>query len=85
MTSTTTATRTFKPDEEITKLLNSLDPEENDLDKITNVTHKCLMVMSVRDASIMKKKNENEKIELDELIQRIYLEKLDLMRKELLK
>ena len=85
MTSTTTATRTFKPDEEITKLLNSLDPEENDLDKITTVTHKCLMVMSVRDASIMKKKKENEKIELDELIQRIYLEKLDFMRKELLK
>ena len=85
MTSTTTATRTFKPDEEITKLLNSLDPEENDLDKITNITHKCLMAMSVRDASIMKKENENEKIELDELIQKIYLEKLDLMRKELLK
>ena len=85
MTSTTTATRTFKPDKEITNLLNSLDPEENDLDKITNVTHKCLMVMSVRDASIMKKENENEKIELDELIQIIYLEKLDLMRKEVLK
>ena len=48
---TTTKTTTFKPEEEIEKLLNSLEPEENDVDKISKVAHKYLMVMSVRDAT----------------------------------
>ena len=84
-------TATFKPDEEITKLLNSLEPDENDIDKISKVTHKCLMVMSVRDATIImnNKKKEDEKIEdeinlFHELIQKTYLKKIDLMKKELL-
>ena len=75
------------------KLLNTLEPDENDIDKISKVTHKCLMVMSVRDASIImnnrkeKKKNENDEDEMNlfhELNQKTYLEKIDLMRKELL-
>ena len=83
-------TATFKPDEEITKLLNSLEPDENDIDKISKVTHKCLMVMSVRDATIImnNKKKEDEKIDeinlFHELIQKTYLKTIDLMRKELL-
>ena len=89
---TTTTKTTFKPEEEIEKLLNSLEPEENDVDKISKVTHKYLMVMSVRDATTkinnMKKdeKLENEdKINLfHELIQKSYLEKINFMRKELL-
>ena len=78
-------TAAFKPDEDITKLLNSLDPDENDIDKISNVTHKCLMVMSVKDATIAmnNRKEKNEKddddVEKDklfhELIQEIYLKK----------
>ena len=78
-------TAAFKPDEEITKLLNSLDPDKNDIDKISNVTHKCLMVMSVKDATIAmnNRKEKNEKddddVEKDklfhELIQEIYLKK----------
>ena len=91
MTSTTTATRTFKPEEEITKLIESLEPDENDVEKISKVTHKCLMVMSVRDAATImnNKKEKDEKIEdevnlFHELIQEIYLKKLDLIRKELL-
>ena len=75
------------------KLLNTLEPDENDIDKISKVTHKCLMVMSVRDASIImnnrkeKKENENDEDEMNlfhELNQKTYLEKVDLMRKELL-
>ena len=75
------------------KLLNTLEPDENDIDKISKVTHKCLMVMSVRDASIImnnrkeKKENENDEDEMNlfhELNQKTYLEKIDLMRKELL-
>ena len=90
MTETTT---TFKPEEEITKLLNTLETDENDIDKISKVTHKCLMVISVRDASIImnnrkeKKENENDEDEMNlfhELIQKTYLKKIDLMRKELL-
>ena len=75
------------------KLLNTLEPDENDIDKISKITHKCLMVMSVRDASIImnnrkeKKENENDEDEMNlfhELNQKTYLEKIDLMRKELL-
>ena len=86
-----TMTATFKPDEEITKLVKSLEPNENDIDKISKVTHKCLMVMSVRDATIImnNKKKEDEKIEdeinlFHELIQKTYLKKINLMKKELL-
>ena len=87
----TTKTTTFKPEEEIEKLLNSLEPEENDVDKISKVTHKCLMVMSVRDATtkINNMKKEDEKLENEdkinlfhELIQKSYLEKINFMRKE---
>ena len=37
---TTTTTTTLKPEEEIQKLMNSLDPEKNNIDKITEVTQK---------------------------------------------
>ena len=91
MTSTTTATRTFKPEEEITKLIESLEPDKNDVEKISKVTHRCLMVVSVRDATRMinNMKKEDEKIEdeinlFHELIQKNYLQKLDKIRKELL-
>ena len=86
-----TKTTTFKPDEEITKLITSLEPDENDIDKITNVTHKCLLVTSVTNASriMNNKKKENEKIEdkinlFHKLIQKFYLEKLNYIKKELL-
>ena len=89
---TTTTTRTFKPDDEIEKLLNSLDPEENDIDKISDVTHKCLMIMSVVSAAVIinnkkndeKLDNEEEMKLFHELVQKHYLEKIDFMRKELL-
>lgn len=59
---TTTTTTTFNPDNEIEKLLNLLDPEENDIDKISDVTHKCLIIMSVGFATVVinnKKKRKN--------------------------
>ena len=73
--------------------MNSLEPEENDVDKISKVTRKYLMVMSVRDATtkINNMKKEDEKLENEdkinlfhELIQKSYLEKINFMRKELL-
>ena len=74
--------------------MNSLEPEENDINKITKVTHESLMILSVADAAAIinnKKKDEKEELsEEDELklfheiIQKSYLEKLDFMRKELL-
>ena len=89
---TTTTTTTFNPDNEIEKLLNSLDPEENDVDKISDVTHKCLIIMYVRFAKVViNNKKEEEKLEEEEetklfhkLIQKHYLEKIELMKKELL-
>ena len=91
MTSTSTTTRTFRPEEEITKLIESLDPDENDIEKISKVTHKCLMVMSVRNAAMIinNKKKKDKKIEdeinlFNELIEKSYLKRLNKVRKELL-
>ena len=74
--------------------MNSLEPEENDINKITKVTHESLMILSVADAAaIINNKKKDEKEELSEenelklfheIIQKSYLEKLDFMRKELL-
>ena len=83
---------TFNPQDEINKLLNALEPEKNDIKKITDVTHKSLMILSVTDAAKVinnKKKDEksNEEDEMKlfhEVIQKSYLEKLDFMKKELL-
>ena len=89
-----TESTTFKPHEEIQKLLNSLDKDETDINKITDVTHKCLLIMSVRDAAILmngKKKENNddvvdEEIKLfDKIVQKSYLVKLALLEKKLLK
>ena len=85
-----TESTTFKPHEEIQKLLNSLDKDETDINKITDVTHKCLLIMSVRDAAILmngKKKENNddvvdEEIKLfDKIVQKSYLVKLALLEK----
>ena len=76
MTETTT---TFKPHEEIQKLLNSLDKNETDVNKISDVTHKYLLIMSVRDASKIintgeKTKNDDDNDEkmkmFDEIVQK---------------
>lgn len=84
----------FNLQKEINKLLMSLEPEENDINKIANVTHKSLMIMSVMDAAaIINKKKKDEKEELSEeddlklfheIIKKSHLEKLDFMRKTLL-
>ena len=87
----------FNVQNEINKLLNSLKPEETDINKIAKVAHKSLLMMSIRDVAIemkkRKKEKDGEKEELndedeiklfDEMIQKSYLEKLDFMKKTLL-
>ena len=86
----------FNFDNEINKQLNSLEPEETDINKITTVTHRTLLMMSMRDAVMEmrdKKKDEKKKEEEEEenevklfheLIQKSYLEKLDFIKKQLL-
>ena len=87
----------FNVQNEINKLLNSLEPEETDINKIAKVAHKSLLMMSIRDVAIemkkRKKEKDDEKEELndedeiklfDEMIQKSYLEKLDFMKKTLL-
>ena len=87
----------FNVQNEINKLLNSLEPEETDINKIAKVAHKSLLMMSIRDVAIemkkRKKEKDDEKEELndedeiklfDEVIQKSYLEKLDFMKKTLL-
>ena len=87
---------TFNFDNEINKQLNSLEPEETDINKITKVTHRTLLMMSMRDAVMeMRDKKKDEKKEEEEeeeneiklfheLIQKSYLEKLDFIKKQVL-
>ena len=85
----------FNVQNEIDKLMNSLEPEEKDINKIAKVAHRSILIMSVRDAVMEmreKKKEEEEgekndenEIELfHEMIQKSYLEKLDFIKKTLL-
>ena len=87
----------FNFDNEINKQLNSLEPEETDINKITKVTHRTLLMMSMRDAVMeMRDKKKDEKKEEEEeeeeneiklfheLIQKSYLEKLDFIKKQVL-
>ena len=86
----------FNVQNEIDKLMNSLEPEENDINKIAKVAHRSLLIMSVRDAVMEmreKKKEEEEEGErsdeneiklFHEMIQKSYLEKLDFIKKTLL-
>ena len=74
---------------EIQKLLTSLEPDETDINKITDVTHKCLLMMSVRDATLLTNNNgsidEQEKMKLfHEIVEKSYLIKLSLLEKKLL-
>ena len=85
-----TETETTNLDDEIQKLFNSLEPNETDVNKIADVTHKCLLVMSVRDAALIinnkaDSDDEEEKMKLfHEIIQKSYLIKLGLLEKKLL-
>ena len=86
----------FNIQNEISKLLNSLEPEETDINKIANVAHRSLLTMSIRDAVTememekrRKKEKNDEKEELNEdetklfeMIQKSYLGKLDFMKKK---
>ena len=86
----------FNFDNKINKQLNSLEPEETDINKITKVTHRTLLMMSMRDAVMeMRDKKKDEKKEEEEeeeneiklfheLIQKSYLEKLDFIKKQVL-
>ena len=52
----------FNIDNEINKQLNSLEPDETDIEKITKATHRSLLMMSVRDAVMeMREKKKDEK------------------------
>ena len=87
----------FNVQNEISKLLNSLKPEETDINKIANVAHRSLLIMSIQDAVTememekrRKKEKNDEKEELNdeddtklfEMIQKSYLGKLDFMKKK---
>ena len=86
---------TFNVNDELQKLFNSLEPDETDVTKIADVTHKSLLIMSVRDAAMIikssKEKNndvdddDDETMKLfDEIVQKSYLIKLELLKEKLL-
>ena len=89
MTETKTEMTTFNVDYELQNLFNSLEPDETDVTKIAEVTHKSLLIMSVRDAATVinsrKEKNNGEEMKLfDEIVQKSYLLRLELLKKKLL-
>ena len=89
----------FNVNAEIQKELNSLAPEEKDINKIAKATHRSLLIMSVRDAIMEIRKEEEEKRKkgegegkktdekeikiFHEKIRKSYLEKLDFFKKQL--
>ena len=77
----------------IDSLLNTLDDEETDIDKITNVTHNVLMAISLKTAvNIVEEKEKNgENLNSDEKAKMIgdfteitYSEELDFIKKSFL-
>ena len=77
----------------IDNLLNTLDDEETDIDKITNVTHNVLMAISLKTAvNIVEEKEKNgENLNSDEKAKMIgdftettYSEQLDFIKKSFL-
>ena len=96
----------FDINAEIEKELNTLEPEEKDVNKIARATHRSLLMLSIKDVVMEmreeKKENEENKengkgegekeeegeekeIKLfHEKIQKLYLEKLDFLKKTLL-
>ena len=77
----------------IDELLNRLDQEETDINKICDVTHNVLMAMSVRDGiNIINNNKKNSKILneddeiklISELVTKSYEEKIDFIKKSLL-
>ena len=77
----------------VDELLNRLDNDETDINKIYDVTHNALMAMSIKDGVDIinnKKKNgeilsEDDEIKLiSELVIKKYEEKLDFIKKSLL-
>ena len=90
----------FNVQNEINKLMNSLEPEETDINKIAKVAHRSLLILSVWDAATemeMEKRRKREKYDekeelndedetklFHEMIQKSYLEKLDFIKKTLL-
>ena len=75
---------------EIQRLFNSLEPDETDVNKIADVTHKCLLIMSIRNAALIinnedDNDDEEEKMKLfHEIVKKSYLVKLKLLEKKLL-
>ena len=78
---------------DIDELMNRLEDDETDINKITDVTHNIQMTTSIReglDTVNHKKKNdknlgEEEEIKLMcEVVQKIYVEKLEFIKKSLL-
>ena len=77
----------------IDNLLNTLDDEETDIDKITNVTHNVLMAISLKTAvNIVEETEKNgENLNSDEKAKMIgdfteitYSEQLDFIKKSFL-
>ena len=83
----------YKFQKTLDNLLKTLEDEETDIDKITNVTHNVLMTISLKTAvNIVEEKEKNsENLNSDEKVKMIgdfteitYSEQLDFIKKSFL-
>ena len=56
----------FNINEKIQEELNSLNEQEDDVDKIAKLTHRSLLMLSVKDVVMEMKQKEKEKNENEE-------------------
>ena len=81
-----TESETWNPQKEVNRLLNSLDENETDFNKIADVAHKSLKAMSLGDACEYMVRHElpmnNENIiKFLEIAQRAFIIRLDILKK----
>lgn len=81
-----TESETWNPQKEVNRLLNSLDENETDFNKIADVTHKSLKAMSLGDACEYMVRHElpvnNENIiKFLEIARRAFIIRLDILKK----
>lgn len=81
-----TESETWNPQKEVNRLLNSLDENETDFNKIADVAHKSLKAMSLGDACEYMVRHElpmnNENIiKFLEIARRAFIIRLDILKK----
>ena len=88
-TESETESETWNPQKEVNRLLNSLDENETDFNKIADVAHKSLKAMSLGDACEYMIRhelpmNDENIVKFLDIAQRAYVIKFEILQKLLI-